>query len=111
MCGKKTEYQNLSLSNWQQKSGGEVCKFSDQKSPKNLHFYLIYKALKVNYLSEAEALRQAQIALITGNQIDTVSGERFVFIPRDVVREGGMPSSRLSHPYYWAPFVLIGNGL
>ena len=70
-----------------------------------------YKALKVNYLSEAEALRQAQIALITGNQIDTVSGERFVFIPRDVVREGGMPSSRLSHPYYWAPFVLIGNGL
>jgi CHAT domain-containing protein len=25
-------------------------------------------------------------------------------LPQDV-------SSRLSHPYYWAPFILIGNGL
>ncbi|HEY9874919.1 MAG TPA: CHAT domain-containing protein, partial [Candidatus Obscuribacterales bacterium] len=46
-----------------------------------------YTALKQGNISKAEALRQAQIALIT--------------------RE----SSDLARPYYWAPFILIGNGL
>jgi CHAT domain-containing protein/Tfp pilus assembly protein PilF len=46
-----------------------------------------YTALKQGNISKAEALRQAQIALIS--------------------RE----SSDLARPYYWAPFILIGNGL
>jgi CHAT domain-containing protein len=45
-----------------------------------------YATLKTNNTTKAEALQQAQIALITG-------------------------SNNLSHPYYWAPFILIGNGL
>ncbi|NEQ06629.1 MAG: CHAT domain-containing protein, partial [Moorea sp. SIO4E2] len=42
---------------------------------------------KQGNVTKAEALRQAQIALITK------------------VEYG------LEHPYFWAPFILIGNGL
>ena len=69
-----------------------------------------YGGLQQN-LTKAEALRQAQIALITGdysavgdsrgNAIELVFAES---LPPQV-RQG------LSHPYYWAPFILIGNGL
>jgi CHAT domain-containing protein/Tfp pilus assembly protein PilF len=63
-------------------------------------------------LSSSAAVRQAQIALITGDL--TASGvERGASI--DVIStRTGLPASvanRLSHPYYWAPFILIGNGL
>lgn len=53
-----------------------------------------YTALEGGNITKAEALRQAQIALITGS-----------------FQSGSQPSNRLSHPYYWAPFILIGNGL
>ncbi|MEY3827692.1 MAG: hypothetical protein RLZZ148_2512, partial [Cyanobacteriota bacterium] len=31
----------------------------------------------------------------------------------EIIRDGVPPevASRLSHPFYWAPFILIGNGL
>lgn len=70
-----------------------------------------YKALRVEGMTKAEALQQAQIALITGNQIDASSGERFSFRPRHPDSPETLSNSRLSHPYYWAPFILIGNGL
>ncbi|MEQ8385879.1 MAG: CHAT domain-containing protein [Coleofasciculus sp. A1-SPW-01] len=70
-----------------------------------------YAAWQGEAITKAEALRQAQIALITGDY--TALGEQ-----RDVrvavrVRNGLKPEvvNRLSHPYYWAPFILIGNGL
>jgi CHAT domain-containing protein/Flp pilus assembly protein TadD len=63
----------------------------------------------------SQALQKAQIALITNN-FSAVGGERGGdgdFIQRDV--QTGLPidhiSNNLSHPYYWAPFILIGNGL
>ena len=43
-----------------------------------------YESLHTGNVPKAEALRQAQIALI---------------------------QSDLDHPYYWAPFIIIGNGL
>jgi CHAT domain-containing protein/tetratricopeptide (TPR) repeat protein len=43
-----------------------------------------YAALQTGSTTKAEALRTAQISLIAG---------------------------KYSHPYYWAPFILIGNGL
>ncbi|NEQ83110.1 MAG: CHAT domain-containing protein, partial [Moorea sp. SIO2I5] len=46
-----------------------------------------YQVLKQGKVTKAEALRQAQIALITK------------------VEYG------FEHPFYWAPFILIGNGL
>lgn len=57
-----------------------------------------YAALKRG-LPKAEALRQAQISLITGG---------------DEMRESPVApqtSLQLNLPYYWAPFILIGNGL
>jgi len=49
-----------------------------------------YQQLNDN-LTKTEALRQAQIALITG-------------------QTPGIEQN-LEHPYYWAPFILIGHGL
>jgi len=46
-----------------------------------------YATLPLNKFTKAESLRQAQTALISGK------------------------NQRLNHPYYWAPFILIGNGL
>jgi CHAT domain-containing protein len=44
-----------------------------------------YRALRQSQVSKAEALRQSQAALLK--------------------------SERFNHPYYWAPFVLVGNWL
>ncbi len=49
-----------------------------------------YAALQKGKITKAEALQQAQISLITSKS------------------EEQQP---LSHPYYWAPFILIGNWL
>ncbi|GET39609.1 TPR repeat-containing protein [Microseira wollei NIES-4236] len=57
-----------------------------------------YATLKQANITKAEALGQAQIALITGQQRINSS------LPPQV-------SNRLGHPFYWAPFILIGNGL
>ncbi|MGK7891152.1 MAG: CHAT domain-containing protein, partial [Leptolyngbyaceae cyanobacterium] len=70
-----------------------------------------YTALQNGY-SKTEALRRAQQSLITGDAT-ILGGERgltmeFVDTPT------GEPAAQgpyLSHPYYWAPFILIGNGL
>ena len=56
-----------------------------------------YSALSQG-MTEAEALRQAQIALIRGN---TEQGDTAL----------NALSDNLHQPYYWAPFILIGNGL
>lgn len=45
-------------------------------------------------LSKAEALRQAQMALLDGSIVS----------PTD-------PNATYRHPYYWAPFILMGNWL
>jgi CHAT domain-containing protein len=68
-----------------------------------------YTALKTGKVSNVEALRQAQVAMIRGNF--EALGE-----PRGLVEVEVRPRSpdspaNLSHPYYWAPFILIGNGL
>jgi CHAT domain-containing protein/Tfp pilus assembly protein PilF len=64
-----------------------------------------YAILQKGNISKAEALRQAQIALITGNH--SAFGEA-----RGIVTAQAIPqTSKLNHPYYWAPFILIGNGL
>ncbi len=60
-----------------------------------------YAALAQGNISEAAALRQAQIALITGDFSSLGLEDKF---PSDRI-------SGLSRPYYWAPFILIGNGL
>jgi CHAT domain-containing protein len=62
-------------------------------------------------MTKAEALRQAQIALITGNYTALGDGRGLGLIGQTEVSLPSAVSNRLSHPYYWAPFILIGNGL
>jgi CHAT domain-containing protein len=57
---------------------------------------------------KAEALRQAQIALLRGPAAAPWAGSdrgfQAVPEPASAAHEAGY-----SHPFYWAPFVLIGN--
>lgn len=74
----------------------------------------LYGALQDGY-STAEALQQAQMALIEGGCFGTENCDRSD--PRGIAVIDVQPSqpssvsANLSHPYYWAPFILIGNGL
>lgn len=65
-----------------------------------------YNILQKGNISKAEALRQAQIALITGNH--SAFGEQRGIATAQRIAQTETP---LNHPYYWAPFILIGNGL
>jgi CHAT domain-containing protein/uncharacterized protein HemY len=71
-----------------------------------------YSVLQVGKLTKAEALRQAQIALITGDY-QALGQERGIIVVQERIRDSLSPqvANRLNHPYYWAPFILIGNGL
>jgi CHAT domain-containing protein len=71
-----------------------------------------YAALQTGKMSKAEALRQAQVALITGDYQKALGEQRGVGVEQRI--NSSLPSqvnTRLNHPYYWAPFILIGNGL
>ncbi|MGB7440271.1 MAG: CHAT domain-containing protein [Coleofasciculaceae cyanobacterium] len=64
-------------------------------------------------MSKTQALRQAQLSMLRGEIIETENTEVRA-IPK--LRPGhnssiSMATSGFSHPYYWAPFILIGNGL
>ena len=70
-----------------------------------------YALLATGKMTKAEALRQAQLSLLLG---ETTLDQRFTNLGID---RGGLvnlvsdESVDLAHPYYWAPFILIGNPL
>ena len=71
-----------------------------------------YDRLKQGSPNPVHALRAAQIDLIRG-QGQGAKGEgrtSVVFEPGQGGSRDGISRDR-SHPYYWAPFILIGNGL
>jgi len=70
-----------------------------------------YTALQTGKMTKAQALQQAQIALSTGDY--TAIGEQRGLGVEERIKNSlpSQVSDRLSHPYYWAPFILIGNGL
>ena len=72
-----------------------------------------YRNLKT--MTKVEALRQAQLALIRGEGRSDLLARRGV---GGIGKLGETPSSGLpapssvstSHPYFWAPFILVGDG-
>jgi CHAT domain-containing protein len=65
--------------------------------------------LREQNLTKAEALRQAQIALIRGQAVASGSDAQ-----RGAVRTDTQPAASgatYAHPYFWAPFILMGNWL
>jgi CHAT domain-containing protein len=59
--------------------------------------------------TKAEALQQAQIALLRGGTGGTETPDQNKASGRIIPGQRVKPS--FSHPYYWAPFILIGNSL
>lgn len=77
----------------------------------------LYRLRQEQHLSKAEALRQAQLLMLRGTTTPTAT-----VVPRgQVVRFGPNatntkafitdPTKPYAHPYYWAPFILMGNWL
>lgn len=69
---------------------------------------------KDNQPTKAQALRQAQLSLLRGNNTANSSGDRGAINVEAIPGTSTKPGRNLtnySHPYYWAPFILIGNGL
>jgi CHAT domain-containing protein len=72
-----------------------------------------YTALKQPGMGKAAALQKAQIALIQGKVAQGSGSARATMEQSSETRstpKGNSPQN-LSHPHYWAPFILIGNGL
>jgi CHAT domain-containing protein len=73
-----------------------------------------YGALKTGQYTKVEALQEAQKALITSD-FKAVGGKRgavgIFASPEKQAQEAQALTDRLNHPFYWAPFILIGNGL
>jgi CHAT domain-containing protein/tetratricopeptide (TPR) repeat protein len=56
-------------------------------------------------MTKAEALSRAQVELLRGADSQPANGER-----RGLALGGAAtPAAKFSHPYFWAPFILIGN--
>jgi CHAT domain-containing protein len=65
-------------------------------------------------LTKAEALRQSQLILLHGDAKGQAGKKNIstVVAPRSKVVGGASATNSLSmfkHPYFWAPFILIGN--
>jgi len=67
-------------------------------------------------ITKAHALRQAQLTLLRGNSSKTDNPEQRSSLapearPGSPTASTNSSVSGFSHPYYWAPFILIGNNL
>jgi CHAT domain-containing protein len=70
-------------------------------------------------MPKAEALREAQVALLRGeikpssvaegSDAKPASGGTKPTAARGIQPDEATPAASYAHPYYWAPFVLIGN--
>ncbi|MEO0538903.1 MAG: tetratricopeptide repeat protein [Cyanobacteria bacterium P01_A01_bin.123] len=73
-----------------------------------------YTLLATGELTKAEALRQAQLSLLYEEDAETRLAAARRGAPIPTAREGfdvAVVEPGYRHPYYWAPFILIGNGL
>ncbi len=68
-----------------------------------------YALLQQANRSKAETLQQAQIALIRGQE--NLQMQDALIREHNAGDLSRISAQQLTHPYYWAPFILIGNGL
>jgi CHAT domain-containing protein len=71
-----------------------------------------YNQLKTQS-TKAEALRQAQLNMLKRRTYKTEDGNQIVTPELEISLQGFPVNSRqsedFSHPFYWAPFTMIGN--
>ncbi|BAY27832.1 hypothetical protein NIES2100_76580 [Calothrix sp. NIES-2100] len=69
---------------------------------------------KDTHQTKAQALRQAQLSLLRSNNSANTNVDRGAINVEQVPGASTKPprnATNFTHPYYWAPFILIGNGL
>jgi len=77
----------------------------------------LYQAHKDDHLDKAESLRQAQLALLHGTaQAPAAGNAERRGLTRKTETSAGRPfktdpNAPYAHPFYWAPFILMGNWL
>jgi CHAT domain-containing protein/tetratricopeptide (TPR) repeat protein len=69
-----------------------------------------YRLREAEKLTKAEALRQAQLALLRG-QVTGSSGIQRGAARTDATSAQAAIKPVYAHPYFWAPFILMGNWL
>jgi CHAT domain-containing protein/tetratricopeptide (TPR) repeat protein len=76
------------------------------------HFYQnLSKGTLISPVRKAEALRQAQLSLLRGQSTEMDSQKSELEVTSlDDVQSLDDPTITFSHPYYWAPFILMGSG-
>jgi CHAT domain-containing protein/tetratricopeptide (TPR) repeat protein len=70
-----------------------------------------YELLATGELTKAEALRQAQLSLLYNEDTETRLAATRSDINYVTNANRTTPTLSSQHPYHWAPFILIGNGL
>ena len=80
----------------------------------------LYQAHKADHLDKADALRQAQLALLKGKANVQLSSSAERGLARKSTGDGAgsgsghftaNPAAPYAHPFFWAPFILMGNWL
>jgi CHAT domain-containing protein/tetratricopeptide (TPR) repeat protein len=76
----------------------------------------LYQAHKVYHFDKADSLRQAQLALLHGTVKAAAGSAEQRGLARKTEAAAGQPfkvnpNAPYAHPFYWAPFVLMGNWL
>ncbi|KAM3094409.1 CHAT domain-containing protein [Phormidesmis sp. 146-12] len=59
-----------------------------------------------NQISKADALRRAQLSLLYGKEIAPTAD-----LPKSITEDNAETDADFSHPYFWTPFVLVGDWL
>ncbi|MEC4812620.1 MAG: CHAT domain-containing protein, partial [Scytonema sp. PMC 1069.18] len=75
---------------------------------------LFYKNLATGKMTKSQALRQAQLSMLKGDNYIVEDGDKrgaYVDREQETLPRNVQRKNSYSHPYYWAPFILIGNGL
>jgi CHAT domain-containing protein len=65
-------------------------------------------------MTKAQALRQAQLSMLRGDAATAENADSrtiFSVVPGSRTNSTNSTAPGFSHPYYWAPFILIGNSL